>query len=56
MNIRKISRSINILLAEDNPGDAYIICNCLKNSQVTYTLHHVVDGEQAIEFLPNIWV
>ena len=51
MNLRQISRPINILLAEDNLGDAYIIRNCLKGSQVTYTLDHVVDGEQVVEFL-----
>ena len=51
MNPREISRPINILLAEDNPGDVFIISNCLRDSQVTYNLHHVVDGEKAVEFL-----
>ena len=42
---------INILLAEDNPGDVFIINTVLQESQVTYNLNHVLDGEEMMAFL-----
>ena len=51
MILREISRPIDILLVEDNPGDVYIIRTSLSESKVTYTLHHAIDGEEAIAFL-----
>jgi CheY-like chemotaxis protein len=42
---------VEILLVEDNPGDARLVKEALKESKINNTLHHVVDGEQALEFL-----
>jgi len=49
--LRDPDQPINVLLAEDNPGDVFIISNILKESQVFYNLHHVVNGKEAMEFL-----
>jgi chemotaxis family two-component system response regulator Rcp1 len=43
--------SIEILLVEDNPGDARLAKEALKESKLRNTLHHVEDGVEAIEFL-----
>ena len=42
---------IEILLVEDNPGDARLAMEALKDSKLLNNIHHVVDGEQAIQFL-----
>jgi CheY-like chemotaxis protein len=46
-----IPYSIEILLVEDNPGDARLAKEALKESKLRNTLHHVEDGVEAIEFL-----
>ena len=45
------SRAIHILLVEDNPGDARLIIEALKETQTRSRLSHVVNGVEAIEFL-----
>ena len=49
-NLRK--KTIEILLVEDNPGDAYLIRSTL-NSTATkgFNINHVTDGEEAMNFL-----
>ena len=47
----EMGRSIEILLVEDNPGDADIAREGLVDSKVKNTLHVVADGEEAIAFL-----
>ena len=42
---------IEILLVEDNPGDARLAQEALKESKVHNNLHHVVDGVEAMAFL-----
>lgn len=42
---------IDILLVEDNAGDARLAREALKESKIKNTLHHVSDGEQAVDFL-----
>jgi chemotaxis family two-component system response regulator Rcp1 len=42
---------IQILLVEDNPGDARLAVEALKESKVCNVLHHVEDGVQAMRFL-----
>lgn len=44
-------RSVEILLVEDNPGDARLTFEALKEGRITNHLHHVTDGEQALMFL-----
>lgn len=45
------SRPIDILVVEDNPGDARLITEALKNNMVYESLQIVRDGEEATDFL-----
>ncbi len=42
---------IEILLVEDNPGDARLAKEALKESKMSNNLHHVADGVEAMAFL-----
>ena len=42
---------IEILLVEDNPGDARLAAEALKENKVRNNLHHVLDGVAAMRFL-----
>jgi len=42
---------IEILLVEDNPGDARLAEEALKENKVHNELHHVKDGVEAMQFL-----
>ena len=42
---------IEILLVEDNPGDARLAVEALKDSKVRNNLYHVKDGVEAMDFL-----
>jgi CheY-like chemotaxis protein len=44
-------KPIEILLVEDNPGDARLTREALAQSKVRNNLHHARDGEEAIAFL-----
>jgi chemotaxis family two-component system response regulator Rcp1 len=44
-------KPIEILLVEDNPGDARLTREALALSKVRNHLHHARDGEEAIAFL-----
>jgi two-component system response regulator len=44
-------KSIEILLVEDNVGDARLVQEAIKESKLYNNLHHVIDGEQALDFL-----
>jgi CheY-like chemotaxis protein len=44
-------RPIEILMVEDNPGDARLTQEALKESKVMNNLHHARDGVEAMEFL-----
>ncbi len=47
----KESRQIEILLVEDNPGDARLTREAMRAAKMTNVLHVVEDGVQAMEFL-----
>jgi len=47
----KESRQIEILLIEDNPGDARLTQEAMRAAKMTNVLHLVEDGVQAMEFL-----
>jgi two-component system, chemotaxis family, response regulator Rcp1 len=49
--MRNNSEPIEILLVEDNPGDARLAVEALKESKVHNNLHHVADGVEAMDFL-----
>ena len=42
---------VQILLVEDNPGDARLTEEALREAKVRNTLHHVEDGIDALAFL-----
>jgi CheY-like chemotaxis protein len=44
-------KAIEILLVEDNPGDARLTREALAQSKVRNNLHHARDGEEALVFL-----
>jgi two-component system, chemotaxis family, response regulator Rcp1 len=46
-----IQRPAEILLVEDNPGDARLAIEALKEAQVRNNLHIVPDGVEAMAFL-----
>ncbi len=45
---------IEILLIEDNPGDAKLFQKCFKNDRRPSNLHMVSDGEEALNFLRRL--
>ena len=51
MTPSKQGKPIEILLVEDNPGDADLAREALESSKVSNTLHVVVDGVEAMDFL-----
>ena len=42
---------VEILLVEDNPDDAALALRALRKGNVTTKIEHVIDGEQALDFL-----
>ncbi len=44
-------RSIEILMAEDSPGDVVLTRKALENSKLRINLHAVSDGVEAMKFL-----
>lgn len=44
-------RSIEILLVEDNPGDARLTLEAMREAKVKNRMHVVEDGVEAMEFL-----
>jgi chemotaxis family two-component system response regulator Rcp1 len=51
MSTRNGSRPIEILLVEDNPGDARLTEEALKEGKVRNNLHRAIDGVEAMAFL-----
>jgi chemotaxis family two-component system response regulator Rcp1 len=49
-----MSREIEILLVEDNPGDVRLIRRALRGFNVPYRLHVVEDGDDAMAFLNRL--
>ena len=48
---KAVAGPVEILLVEDNPGDARLAIEALKDAKVRNKLHWVKDGVQAMEFL-----
>ena len=51
MNSQVAERPIEILLVDDNPGDARLATEALKDGEVESRLHTAKDGVEAIDFL-----
>jgi chemotaxis family two-component system response regulator Rcp1 len=45
------SKVVDILLVEDNEGDARLAIEAMRDSKIRNQLHHVSDGEEAMAFL-----
>lgn len=43
--------AVDILLLEDEPADAYLVKMAFKEGKVLANLHHVVDGQEGVDFL-----
>lgn len=48
-----MTASINILLVEDNEGDAHLTQEALRRAKVRNNVHIVTDGAEAMTFLRN---
>jgi chemotaxis family two-component system response regulator Rcp1 len=46
-----LANAVEILLVEDNPGDARLAREALNESSIKHNLYIVDDGEKALEFL-----
>lgn len=44
------TNAIEILLIEDNPNDAELTIRALKKNNIANHIHHISDGEEALEF------
>jgi chemotaxis family two-component system response regulator Rcp1 len=51
VNSQRVGRPIQILLVEDNPGDARLTLEALKDGEVQNSLYIVNSGMEAIAFL-----
>ncbi len=51
MSPTRLGKPANILLVEDNPGDADLARDAFENSKIPCVLHVAVDGEDAMDFL-----
>lgn len=49
--MKRLTDLIDILLVEDNDGDARLAQEALAEAKVANTLYRVADGEEAMEFL-----
>jgi two-component system, chemotaxis family, response regulator Rcp1 len=47
-------KPVEILLVEDNKSDARLAIEALRNSKIKNTIHHVYDGEEAMNFLHRV--
>ena len=45
------NNAVDILLVEDNPNDAELTIRALKKNNLTNSLKHVQDGEEALNYL-----
>ena len=45
---------IQILVAEDNPGDAYLLKRAISHAASNCSLHFLSDGDQAFRFLSHL--
>ncbi len=51
MNVVPGMKPIEILLVEDNEGDARLAKEAMRDSKIRNVIHHVSDGEAAMAFL-----
>lgn len=56
MSNEMVSKAIEILLVEDNPGDARLTQEAFRDAKVTNNIHLATDGEEALAFLRKLGV
>jgi CheY-like chemotaxis protein len=49
--VELIGEPLHILLVEDNEAHAELVIRGMRDQQVANRIHHVVDGEQALDYL-----
>ncbi len=49
--MRELTKPVEILLVEDNPGDTRLAREALKESKLNNTMNSVVDGVEAMDYL-----
>ncbi|NJN33237.1 MAG: response regulator [Saprospiraceae bacterium] len=49
--MQKLSRPVDILLVEDNPGDVRLTQEAFREARLTIKLNVVMDGEEALNYL-----
>jgi CheY-like chemotaxis protein len=47
-------QTINVLLVEDNPQDIFLVKAALEENEISYSLHVIEDGQNAIDFIEAI--
>jgi two-component system, chemotaxis family, response regulator Rcp1 len=52
--VQKRTRTYNILLVEDNPGDVRLTQEAFKEGRIPIKMDVVMDGEEAIKYLRNL--
>ena len=51
LRTEKVSRSMHILLVEDNPADVELTRQCFRESRIPNEVHAALDGDTALAFL-----
>lgn len=46
-----MSKTVDIILVEDNPDDAELVIRALRKNGISNTIVHLKDGEEALHFL-----
>ena len=54
MHRGSIDEPFQVLLAEDNPADTFLVHEALKQQALEYEMHVVDDGEKAFRFLDRV--
>jgi CheY-like chemotaxis protein len=49
--VELVGEPLHILLVEDNEAHAELVIRGMRDQQVANRIHHVVDGEQALDYL-----
>lgn len=51
MEVRESGQAVDVLLVEDNPGDARLVKEAFEEVDLVNPLHIVTDGDEALDFV-----
>ncbi len=54
LNRNMCEKIATVLLAEDDPNDAFLVQRAFKKAQLPHHIVHVLDGQQAIDYLSGV--